>query len=308
MQAKETWSIVKDAAGYWLQDRAPRMGAALAYYSIFSMAPLLVIAIGIAGLIFGHEAAQGRIAAQVEDVIGGEGAEMLNAMVKSAAAPGSGGVGTTLGIIMLVVGAVGLFAELQDDLNGIWQVQPKPDRGIWGMIRDRFLSFSMVLGVAFLLLVSLLVSTALSAVVQLLGDFESAALGHLVNISVNLVVITLMFAMIFRYLPDARVAWRDVWFGAVLTTVLFMLGKTLIGLYLGHSGVASAYGAAGSLAVLLLWLYYSAQIFLYGAELTRAVAEHSGRAIEPTANAIPARECVQPTAPANRSRRLPATG
>jgi membrane protein len=286
------WHIFKDAANKWLEDRAPRMGAALAYYSIFSMAPLIVIAIGVAGLVLGREAAQGRIAAQVDDLIGGQGAEALNTMVKSASDTGSGGVGTVLGIIMLIVGATGLFAELQDALNNIWRVQAKPNRGVWGVIRDRFLSFSMVMGVAFLLLVSLIVSAALAAMIELLGAVDKGVMGHIINIAVSVLVLTALFAMIFRYLPDARVAWRDVWLGAFITTILFVAGKTFIGLYLGHSGVASAYGAAGSLAVLLVWLYYSAQIFLYGAEVTSVIAMRSGRGVTPTAHAEKVPACA----------------
>lgn len=178
MRPREVWHVFKDAVSHWLDDRAPRMGAALAYYSVFSMAPLIVIAIGVAGLIFGRDAAQRRITAQVEDILGGQGADVLNAMIENASQPTSGLVGTALGLAMLSAGAAGLFAELQDDLNSIWQVEPKPDRGVWGIMRDRFLSFSMVMAVAFLLLVSLLISAALSAFVALFGDVQTGVIGH----------------------------------------------------------------------------------------------------------------------------------
>jgi membrane protein len=187
---------------------------------------------------------------------------------------------------MLLVGALGLFGQLQDALNTVWQVQPKAGRGMLGFLRDRFLSFSMVLGTAFLLLVSLVISAALSALGGLLGDWGASVIGQIVNAAVTLLVITLLFAMIYRFLPDAQIAWRDVWFGAVFTTVLFTVGKYLIGFYLGRAGTASAYGAAGSFAALLIWLYYSAQIFLFGAELTKAHADRCGSRIVPKDNAV----------------------
>jgi membrane protein len=202
-------------------------------------------------------------------------------MVESASKPGTGTLGSVLGIAMLLFGAAGLFGQLQDALNTVWDVRPKPDRGVWGMIRDRFLSLSMVLGVAFLLLVSLIASSALAAIGSLLGDWQTGAVGLVLTTLLDLVVVTALFALIYRYLPDAEIAWRDVWFGAAVTAVLFTIGKFLIGMYLGRAGVGSAYGAAGSLAVLLVWLYYASQIFLFGAELTKAYANHLGSRIKP---------------------------
>jgi membrane protein len=278
---------VKEAGSQWVADKAPRLGAALAYYTIFSLAPLLVIAIGIAGLVFGREAAQGQISAQVEHLVGRQGADAVEAMVENASRPGKGALGTVLGVGMLLFGAAGLFGQLQDALNTVWEVKPKPGRGVWGFVRDRFLSLSMVLGVAFLLLVSLIVSTVLSAVGGLLGDFRTGVIGQIITTMFDLVVITALFALIFRYLPDAEVAWRDVWLGAAVTAALFTLGKFLIGLYLGRAGVGSAYGAAGSLAVLLVWLYYATQIFLFGAELTKAYANRMGSRIRPKEHAEP---------------------
>jgi membrane protein len=208
-------------------------------------------------------------------------------MVQSAGKERSGVLGSVLGIAMSLFGAAGLFGQLQDALDTIWGVKPKPGRGIWGISRDRFLSLSMVLGTAFLLLMSLVVSAALAAAVQLLGEWDTGAIGHVVNELVSLVVITLLFAVIFKFLPDAKIAWGDVWLGAAITALLFEVGKFLLGLYLGHSGVASAYGAAGSLAVLLIWLYYSGQIFLFGAEFTKVYANRFGSRIVPAPNAEP---------------------
>jgi membrane protein len=252
------------------------------------MAPLLVITLAVAGIWFERSAAQSRLVGQLQGLVGEKGGEAIQAMLQSASTPGAGGVaGTVLGVAMLLFGAAGLFGQLQDALNTIWEVQPKPGRGIWGMIRDRFLSLSMVFGVAFLLLVSLVVSTVLTAVGSLFGDWQTGVVGQIVQTLIDAAVITVLFAMIYRFLPDAKIAWRDVWLGAAVTAVLFVLGKFLIGLYLGRSTVASAFGAAGSLAVLLVWLYYSAQIFLFGAEFTRAYANRRAGRVVPTANAEP---------------------
>jgi membrane protein len=280
------WRLVKDAAFEWLEDKASRLGAALAYYTVFSIAPLLVIIIAIAGFIFGREAVQRHIVAQIQDLVGEQGAVALQIMVQIASRPGTGILATILGIVMLIFGAIGLFGQLQDALNTIWEVEPKPGRGILGFLRERFVSLSMVLGSAFLLLVSLVISTALSALGSLWGDWQTSVVGHAVSVIVSLIVITLLFAMIYRYLPDAKIAWKDVWLGAAITALLFTVGKFLIGLYLGHSSVSSAYGAAGSLAVLLIWLYYAAQIFLYGAEFTKVYADKYGSRVIPAENAV----------------------
>jgi membrane protein len=285
MRITSFWPIVQEAASQWVADKAPRLGAALAYYTIFSIAPLLVIAIGIAGLVFGEETARVELAAQVDHLVGKKGGEAVDAMLESASDPVNGTVGTALGIIMLFLGAAGLFGQLQDALNTVWEVQPKPGRGVWGVIRDRFLSMTMVLGISFLLLVSLIVSAILSAIGGAFGDFQLVVAGQILTTLLDLVVITLLFALIFRYLPDAEVAWRDVWFGAATTAVLFTVGKFLIGFYLGQAGVGSAFGAVGSLAVLLVWLYYASQILLFGAELTKAYANRMGSRIRPKEHA-----------------------
>jgi membrane protein len=292
MTPKTIWTLVKTAGVQWNAHKAPRLGAALAYYTIFSIAPLLVIAIGIAGMVFDREAAEGEIARQAEDLLGRQGTEAVQTMVASAAQPGRGTLGTLLGITMLLFGAAGLFGQLQDALNTVWEVRPKPGRGLRGFLQNRFLSLTMVLGVAFLLLVSLLVSAALAAIGGVLGDVRTGVVGTVITTAFDLGVITLLFALIYRHLPDAVIAWKDVWFGAAATALLFTLGKQLLGLYLGRAGVGSAYGAAGSLAVLLVWLYYATQIFLFGAELTRAYATRHGAAVVPMAHAEAVGDCA----------------
>ena len=283
----EYWSLLKETGSRWLEDNAPRLGAALAYYIIFSLAPLLITIIAVAGLVFGPQAAQGQLHGQIEQLVGEEGAKAIEAMVAGASETGSGVLASVLGIAMLLLGAAGLFGELQGALNTIWGVRPKPGRGVLGLLRDRFLSFSMVLGTTFLLLVSLVVSAALAALGSLFGEWQTAVVGQVVNQVISLGVVTLLFAMIYRFLPDVKIAWRDVWLGAVITAVLFTVGKYLIGLYLGRTSTASAFGAAGSLAVLLIWLYYSAQIFLFGAEFTKVHANRFGSRIVPAENAEP---------------------
>jgi len=301
MNAMNLWSVVKEAGSRWLEDKAPRLGAALAYYAIFSMAPLLVIAIGIAGLVFGQEAAQGALTGQMENLVGEQGAKAVRALLESADQPSTGLLGSLLGLVMLLFGAGGLFGQLQDALNTIWGVQPKPGQGIMGLLRERFLSISMVLGVAFLLLVSLIASTVVSAMGTLLGVWQISVVGNAATFLVDLGVVTLLFAMIFRFLPDAKIAWHDVWLGAIVTALLFSVGKFLIGLYLGHGGVPTAYGATGSLAALLVWLYYASQIFLFGAELTRSYANQFGSRIVPKAHAEPV------TAEARAEQGIPRT-
>jgi membrane protein len=286
MKTASLWELFRQAGSEWVEDKAPRLGAALAYYTVFALAPLLIVVIGIVGLIYGEQAAEGQVLTQFDNLVGEQGGDAIRTMVASAGRPGAGVVGTVLGIAMLLVGATGLFGQLQDALNTIWEVEPKPGLGIWALIRARFLSFGMILGIAFLLLVSLVVSAVLAAMASLMGEVGTSVLGHAIDLVVSLLVLSLLFAMIYRYLPDAQIAWKDVWLGAVVTAVLFTVGKFAIGLYLGHSGVGSAYGAAGSLAVLLVWIYYSAQVFLFGAELTQVYANRFGSRIQPAENAV----------------------
>ena len=287
-KAQGIGSLLRDAFYAWIDDKAPALGAALAYYTVFALAPLLIIVIAIAGLAFGREAAQGQILSQIEGLVGEQGGRAVQAMLENARQPGPGIVASAVGLITLIVASTGVFAQLQDSLNTIWRVTPKPGRGILGIIRDRLLSFLMVIVAGFLLLVSLVLSAALAA----LGKFFSyllpvpEAVLHGVNFVVSFAVITLLFAAIYKVLPDAKISWSDVWIGAAVTSLLFSLGKFMIGLYLGKGSVASAYGAAGSLVIILVWVYYSAQILLYGAEFTAVYAIRYGSRIVPTENAV----------------------
>jgi membrane protein len=286
------WKLFKDTLAGWREDGVSQHAAALAYYTVFSLAPLLVIAVAVAGLVFGAEAAQGQIVGTLSGLVGTEAASAIQDMIAAARKPSSGIIATVIGIGALAFGATGVFAQLQESLDAIWEVKPKPNRGFKGVIKSRFLSFTMVLGVGFLLLVSLAVTAALSA----LGDWVGASLPipeavlQILNFALALLVTTALFAAIYKVLPDVTIAWRDVWVGAVATAVLFSLGRLAIGLYLGKSGVASSYGAAGSLAVILLWVYYSAQVLFFGAEFTRVWAETYGSHIVPTEDAEPIQE------------------
>jgi membrane protein len=277
-RAKTVLTMVKEAFADWKDDNAPRLGAALAYYTVFSLAPLLVIAIAIAGLAFGHEAAQGRIVEEIQGLVGKAGAEAVQGMLESARKPSSSIWAAVLGTVTLVLGASGAFTELRGALNIVWEAPPKPGRGIWGAMRDRLLSFAMVLVLGFLLLVSLAVSAGLAAVHGFsVGLWPGAkVLLEVLNAAFSFGVVTVLFAAIFKLLPDTKIDWRDVWAGAATTAALFTVGKTLIGLYLGKSSIASAYGAAASLAIILAWVYYAAQILFFGAELTQVYARRHG--------------------------------
>lgn len=288
MKLKDIWTLLKDTYHQWSEDKASRLAAALSYYTIFSLAPLLVIAIAITGLVYGQQAAQNQIVGQIQGLVGHNGAQAIQTMIEGARKPSTSIIATIIGIILLLFGAAGLFGQLQDALNTIWEVTPKPNQGVWAMIKERFLSFTMVLGIGFLLLVSLVISATLSA----LGVFITGLLPgmdillQVVNFVVSFAVVTFLFAMIFKYLPDAEIAWRDVWLGAIVTAFLFTVGKFLIGLYLGRSSVTSSYGAAGSLVVILLWVYYSGQILFFGAEFTQVYANKFGSHIVPEPDAI----------------------
>jgi membrane protein len=275
------WTLLKDTFTKWSADKAPRLGAALSYYTVFSLVPLLVMTIAIAGLVFGKEAAQQSIMTQMESLVGPQSAAAVKQMLDIAQKPSNGLLASIIAVATLLVGASGVFAQLQDALNTVWGVEPKAGRGLWGAIKDRFFSLVAVLGTGFLLLVSLVLSAALAAFGKMftgwLPGHESPL--HLADLVVSFGVITLLFAMMFKLLPDAKIAWRDVWVGAGLTSVLFTLGKFAIGLYLGKADVGSAYGAAGSLVVLLVWVYYSSQILLFGAEFTAVYANRYGSRI-----------------------------
>ena len=286
-------SLLKQTASEWMEDDAPTLGAALAYYTVFSLAPLMTIAIAMAGLFFGKEAAQGQIFDELRVLLGEEGGKAVEEMVQSAnAQPTAGVVATIISVIMLLFGASGVFGQLQASLNAIWGVKAKPGRGVLGLIKDRLLSFGFTLVVGFLLLVSLLLTAGMALMADWIGGLMpgSEALAYILNIVLSLSMITLLFATIFKFLPDAKIAWHDVWIGAFLTALLFTIGKFALGIYLGKSGVASSYGAAGSLIVLLLWVYYSSQILFFGAEFTQVYANRFGSRVAPADNAVPVQQ------------------
>jgi len=275
MSLKSAWNITKETFSEWNSANVSRLASSLAYYTVFSITPLLVIAIAVAGAIFGTDVAQREVSAQLDGLLGPTAATAVEGMVRSASSHPSGGIlATIVGAALLIYGAAGVFTALQDSLNTIWGVKPKPGLSFWHTVKLRLFSFGMVIGMGFLLLVSLVVSAGLSALNRYLrGGAVTEVFWQVVNLLVSLGVFGLVFAMVFKFLPDVRLSWQDVSIGAVITAVLFSVGKTLIGLYLGHSSVASVYGAAGSLVLLLLWVYYSAQILFLGAEFTRVYAE-----------------------------------
>lgn len=279
MDIKQEWSLIRQTFNAWIDDYAPSMGAAIAFYTMFSIAPLLLIIIAVAGHVFGTEAAHGEILAQLEGLLGTESAAMIEGLLREASEPKRGASATVIGGVMLLIGATSVFSELQDALDRIWRAPVKvKTTGIFKLLQTRLLSFGMILGISFLLMVSLVVSAGLAALGKwwgpVFGAWETTA--HLVDFFISFALITVLFALIYKFLPRVRVAWHDVWLGATVTSLLFTVGKLLIGLYLGKSGIASVFGAAGSLAVLLLWVYYSAQIFLLGAEYTWVYAQELG--------------------------------
>jgi membrane protein len=273
------WSITKRALSGWWNDNVPRLGASLSYYTLFALAPVLLIAIAIAGVFFGPEAVRGEIVGQIRGLMGEEGARAVQSMLEGASKQSAGRLAAAVGLFTFFLGATGAFLELQTALNGIWRVKPKEGEKWWrALVIQRLISFGLVIAVGFLLLVSLVVSAGLAALNRYMGTIlpTLTEVWAALNMLVSLGVITLLFALIYRVLPDVKLAWRDVWLGALVTAGLFTIGKSLIGLYLGTSGMASTYGAAGSVVVLLVWVYYSAQIVLLGAEFTRAWVEWDG--------------------------------
>jgi membrane protein len=273
------WPLVKKAATAWVDDHAPSMGAALSYYTVFSLAPLLLVVISIAGLVFGAEAARGALFGQLAAMMGTTAAGAIQELLASVSKPESGIVGTVVGVALLLIGATTVFGELQNALDRIWRAPMRNGRsGLWTLLRSRLLSFGMILGIAFLLIVSLVLSAAISA----LGTWWGGAFGgwewlaQAINLVLGFALTTAVFAMIYKLMPRVRVHWRDVWLGAAVTSVLFNVGRFLIGLYIGKSDIASGFGAAGSLIIVLVWIYYSAQIFLLGAEFTWVYANTFG--------------------------------
>lgn len=284
--------LMKQAFTEWKEDNASRLAAALAYYTTFSMAPLLILIIAIAGLVGGQQAVHNQVMNQIEGLIGPQGRAFIESMITSASQPRNGLLASGIGIVTLLLGALGVFAELQSSLNTIWEVKPKPVKGMkqgaWRFIKQRMLSFSLVLAIGFVLLAALAVNAALSAFgnVILNSSQFSPLLLQVINELIPFFVITFLFALMFKFLPDAEIAWRDVWLGAAVTSLLFNLGKFAIGYYLGHSTVGSTFGAAGSLVLILIWVYYSAQIFFFGAEVTQVYANRVGLPIVPDEDAV----------------------
>jgi len=284
------FSLLKQTFQEWLQDKAPQLGAALAYYTVFSLAPLILVLLAIVGVIFRDNpaGAWNKITQQMSYFLDPSALQVVQSIAQKASQPGKSTIATIIGIALALFGASGVFGQLQDALNTIWGVKAKPGTGVWGFLRARFLSFAMVGGICFLLLVSL----AVEALLKGFSHYVQSVLpgGIVIALSVYLIfdfaVVVLLFAMIFKFLPDVQIQWRDVWIGAIITAILFGIGKWLLGFYLGSGAAGSAYGAASSLITLLLWVYYSSQILLFGAEFTQVYAARSGRAFKPSEYAV----------------------
>jgi membrane protein len=280
-------SLLRLSYQSWKEDKASRLSAALAYYTIFSLAPLLIIVIAITGLFWQQQAIHQQVMNQIQSLVGPDGAKFVSDLLTSASNPARGITATIIGIITLVLGALGVFNELHNALNTVWEVEEEETKGFFQSVKriifDRFLSFAMIWGIGFLLLVSLLISAGLSAVQTSIGNAIplSEIVLQIANLVISIGVITVLFALIYKFLPDAEIAWRDVWLGAFVTAIFFSLGKLLIGIYLGNSAIASSFGAAGSLVLLLVWIYYSAQILFFGAEFTQVYANNYGSKILP---------------------------
>lgn len=278
MDIRALGALLGDTLWQWFNANAQRLGASLAFYSVFSMAPLLVVVVGIAGLVFGREAAEGQIVWQIRDLIGQQGAEVIQTMLQNANRPAAGLMATVIGLLVLLFGASAVFAELRSSLNMVWGVQAPATVGLVSIVKNRFFSFAMVVAIGFLLLVSLVVNAILSAAGTLMGGMLPVPepVLQLVNTAISLAAITGLFALLYKMVPDVTIAWQDVMTGAFVTALLFSAGKLAIGLYLGKASIGSAYGAAGSVVVLLMWVYYSAQVFFLGAVFTRLYAERYG--------------------------------
>jgi len=283
------WNILRRTYKEWSTDKASRLAAALSYYTAVSIAPLLVLLVMAIGLFFGKDSAQVQLVAQLRGTLGPQGAEVVQTVLESAEQPDIAGIAGILSLLTLLWGASNLFVELQDSLDTIWGVELKPRTGFKAIVLERFISFGMILVIGFLLLVSLVISAILSALSGVLQGFLPGMdlFWQVVNFVLSYVVTTLLFALIYKVLPDAKFAWHDVWMGAAVTALLFTIGKWLLGLYLGNASISSAYGAAGSLVVMLIWIYYSAQIFFFGAEFTQVYARRAGEGVEPDEKAQP---------------------
>lgn len=292
MKPRQLLKVITETVKEWQEDQAARLAAAMAYYTTFSLAPLLVLVLAITGLFGGRDAAQGLVMNQVEDLVGPEGREFVGSMIENASYSSTGLVASILGGVTLLIGALGAFNELQNALNRIWDVEPKPIKG-WGkrvldFIFKRLLSFSILLGIGFLLLVSLVVSAGLSAINEYLAAIPalSTVILQALNLVISIGLITLLFALIFKFIPDVEISWNNVWLGAFITAVLFAIGKFLIGLYLGSSDVGTTFGAAGSMALIMIWVYYSSQILFLGAEFTQVYSKVTGEQPRPDQHAV----------------------
>jgi len=293
--------VLQEAARGWVEHRAQRLGASLAFYTTLALAPLSMIAIAVAGYFFGEEAARGGIVDQIEHLVGRDGAIAIEALIQKASEPQQSRLATAISIGLLLFGATGVFAELKDSLDTIWEVKRKPGLGIWLIVKTQLLAFAVVVGTGFLLLVSLLLTALLTAFTYWLSQWLPLPvwMAYLFDLMISFVVITFLFALIFKLLPDVVVSWKDVWIGAVFTAVLFMIGKFLIGLYIGRASIGSVYGAAGSLVIVLVWTYYSSQILFFGAELIRAYAKYFDPVpVVPTEQAVPIDEVKTARQPA----------
>ncbi|MDT8305189.1 MAG: YihY/virulence factor BrkB family protein [Anaerolineae bacterium] len=296
MTARDLITLVKATFIEWGEDKATRLAAALAYYAVFSVPPLILLLLVVLGRLLGTEFTenqiQSRLLTQFSGLIGAEGADVLATVIENASRPGEGFIAGIVGIVTLTFGAAGFFSQLQDAMNTIWEVAPAPDTGIVTKIKERLFSFSLVAALALLLLVSLVISAGLSALNEFITGLlpEAQLLMQIVNFAVSLAIVILLFAAIYKVIPDVHIAWRDVWVGAIVTGILFTLGKQAIGFYLGQSSTASTYGAAGSLVVFLLWIYYSAAIFFLGAEFTQVYANRFGTRLVPEEGTVPVTE------------------
>jgi membrane protein len=285
-----TWKLLKLTAEEWLNDKAPQLGAALAYYTVFSLAPLILLLLAVIGVVFRNDpaGAWSKITEQMSYFLDKSAIQVVQDIARTAAAPGKSTLATIIGIALALFGASGVFGQLQDALNTIWGVKAKPTRGIWGFLRARFLSFAMVAGVCFLLLVSLMIEALLKGFSHYIQARLPGALTIAVSVYLifDFAVVVALFGMIFKVLPDVRTRWRDIWVGAMMTGLFFVIGKWVLGLYLGSGTAASAYGAASSLVTLLLWTYYSSQILLFGAEFTQVYASEFGGSLQPDTYAV----------------------
>ena len=270
------WTVAKEAGVNWSSHKDARQGAALAYYSVFSLGPIIVIAIAVAGLFFGRDAVTGQVMSSIKEMLGDTGSKAVEAMLAGASRPASGIVATVLGIVTLLFAAIGVVVQLKDALNTVWEVEESKETGLWHFARNYVLSFAAVLALGFLLLVSLVVSAGLAALGKYGATYLPEGVLHFITIMTSFVVVAILFAMMFKWLPDVSIGWEDVWLGALLTALFFEIGKAAIGFYIGKQGLESTYGAAASIVVVLIWVYYTSQIILMGAEITHSYAQHSG--------------------------------